>query len=61
MVRLEALARPDGALEARGILGENLQAGVENGRAVCDPELAQSRIAGWRMQRNILDYRRLSP
>jgi hypothetical protein len=46
MLRLEVLARPDGTLEARGILGKNLQVGSENGRAVCDPELAPSGIAG---------------
>jgi hypothetical protein len=61
MLRLEVSARPDETLEARGILGENLQVGSENGRAVCDPELAQSCIADWRMQSNILGYRRHSP
>ena len=45
MLGLEVSARPDGTLEARGILGENLQVGSENGRAVCDPELALSCIA----------------
>ena len=43
---LERLKRKErrrvyGTLEAHGILGENLQASAENGRAVCDPELAQ--------------------
>ena len=61
MLRLEISARPDGTLEARAILGENLQVGSENGRAVCDPELALSCIAGWRMQRNIPTYRRAPP
>jgi hypothetical protein len=40
ILRPEVSARPDGTLEARGILGENLQVGSEDGRAVCDPELA---------------------
>jgi DNA repair exonuclease SbcCD nuclease subunit len=61
MLRLEVSTRPDRTLEARGILGENLLVGSENGRAVCDPELALSCIAGWRMQRNSLDYRPPSP
>src|SRR5215208_4229105 len=61
MLRLEVSARPDETLEARGILGENLLVGSENGRAVCDPELALSCVEDWRMQRNLLDYRRLSP
>jgi hypothetical protein len=61
LLRLEVSALPDGTLEARGILGESLQVGSENGRAVCEPELALSCIAGWRMQRNILRYRRPSP
>jgi hypothetical protein len=61
MLRLEISARPDGTLEARGILGENLRVGPEDGRGVCDPELAPSGIAGWRMQWNILRYRRPSP
>jgi hypothetical protein len=47
MLRLEVSARADGTLEARWILGENLQVGSENGRAVRDPELAPSCIAGW--------------
>jgi hypothetical protein len=54
MLRFEVSARAYGTLEARGILGENLQVGSEDGRAVCDPELAQSCVEGWRMQRNIL-------
>jgi hypothetical protein len=61
LLRFEVLARPDGTLEARGILGENLLVGSENGRAVCDPKLAQSCIADCRMQRNLLDYRPPSP
>jgi hypothetical protein len=61
MLRLEVSARADGTLEARGILGENLQVASEDGRAVCNPELAQSCIADWRMQRNIFRYRRPSP
>jgi hypothetical protein len=61
MLRFEVSARPDETLEARGILGENLLVGSENGRAVCDPELAQSCIADCRMQRNLLDYRPPSP
>jgi len=44
MLGLEVSARPDGTLEARGILGENLLVGSENGRAVCDPEPALSCI-----------------
>ena len=40
MLRLEVSARPDGTLEVHGILGESLRVGSENGRAVCDPELA---------------------
>src|SRR5215213_3365847 len=40
MLRLEVSARPDGTLEVHGILGESLRVGAENGRAVCDPELA---------------------
>jgi hypothetical protein len=56
------LARTDNrTLEARGILGESIRVSSENGRAVCDPELAQSCIAGWRMQRNLLDYKPPSP
>jgi hypothetical protein len=61
LLRLEVLALPDGTLEARGILGENLLVGSENRRAVCDPKLALSCIADWRMPRNILRYRRPSP
>ena len=49
------------AVEARGVLVGGLRASPEDGRAVCDPGLALSRIAGWRMQRNLLDYRRSSP
>jgi hypothetical protein len=60
-LRLEVSARPDGTLEAHGILGENLRVGPENERAVCEIELAPSGIAGWRMQSNILSYRRPSP
>ena len=40
MLRLEVSARPDGTLEARGVLVEGLRVGPEYGRAVCDPELA---------------------
>jgi hypothetical protein len=61
LLRLEVSARPDGMLEVRGILGESLQVGSENGRAVCDPELAPSCVEGWKMQGNILRYRRPSP
>jgi hypothetical protein len=61
MVRFEVLARPDGMLEARGILGESLQIVFENGRVVCALELAPSCVEGWRMQRNIPRYRRPSP
>jgi hypothetical protein len=61
MIRFEVLAWPGGTLEARGILGEKLRVSSENGRAVCDPELSLSGIAGWRVQRNILNYRRPSP
>src|SRR5829696_4670013 len=61
MLRLEVSARPDEALEARGILGENLLVGSENGRAVCDPELALSCVEDWRIQRNKLRYRPPSP
>jgi site-specific DNA recombinase len=39
-LRLELWARPDGTLEARGILGESLRVGPENGRAVCEIEPA---------------------
>ena len=61
MLRLEVLVLPERTLEVRGILGENLQVGSENGRAVRDPELSLSCIADWRMQRNILHYKRPSP
>jgi hypothetical protein len=61
MLRFEVSARSNGTLEARGILGENLRVGSEDGRAVCDPELALSGIAEWRTQRNLLRYRRPSP
>jgi hypothetical protein len=40
MLRIEVSARPDGTLEVHGILGESLRVGSENGRAVCDLELA---------------------
>jgi site-specific DNA recombinase len=40
MLRLEVSARPDGSLEARGVLVKGLRVGPEYGRAVCDPELA---------------------
>jgi hypothetical protein len=40
MLRLEVSARPEGTLEARGILGESLRVGPENGRAVCEIEPA---------------------
>jgi hypothetical protein len=52
MLRLEVSALPDGTLEVRGNLGESLQVGSENGRAVCEPELALSCIEDWQMQRN---------
>jgi hypothetical protein len=61
MLRLEASARPEGTLETHGILGENLRVGPEKERAVCEPELTLSYIADWRMQRDILRYRRPSP
>jgi hypothetical protein len=61
MIRFEVLARAGGTLEVRGILGESLQIGFENGRVVCALERALSCIEGWRMQRNILRYRRPSP
>ena len=61
MLKLEVSARPDGTLEAHGTLGESLRVGSENGRAVCEPELALSCMVGWRMQRNIVRYRRPSP
>ena len=60
MLRLEVSARPDGTLEARGVLIEGLRVGTENGRVICPLELALSCIAGRRMQRNILRYRRPS-
>jgi len=40
MLRLQVSARPDGTLEARGILSERLEVAYENGRAVCGSELA---------------------
>ena len=61
MLRLEVSARSDGTLEARGVLVEGLLVGPEDGRSVCDPEPAPSGIAGRRMQRNIVRYRRPSP
>ena len=61
MLRLEVSASSDGTLEAGGVLVEGLLVGREVGRAVCEPELALSRIAGRRMQRNILRYRWRSP
>jgi hypothetical protein len=61
MLRLEISARPDGTLEAHRTLGEDLQVGFENGRVVYALELAPSCVADWRMQRNILRYRRPSP
>jgi hypothetical protein len=61
LLRFEVSARPDETLEARGILGQNLLVGSENGRAVCDPKLAQSCVEGWKMQGNILCYTRPSP
>jgi len=61
MLRLEVSARPDGTLEARGILSESLRVSPANGGVVYTPELAQSCIAGRRMQQNILRYRRPSP
>src|SRR5215210_9330597 len=42
MLRLEVLARPDGTLEARGVLLEGLRIGPEDGRAVCELDLAPS-------------------
>jgi hypothetical protein len=47
MLRLEVSASSDGTLEARGVLVEGLLVegilvGPEDGRAVCDPELAPS-------------------
>jgi site-specific DNA recombinase len=42
MLRLEVLARPDGTLEARGILGESLRVDPEDRRAVCETALAPS-------------------
>jgi len=44
MLRFEVLARPDGTLEARGILSERFRATHDNGRAVCESELASWRI-----------------
>jgi hypothetical protein len=38
MLRLEVSARPDGSLEARGVLVKGLRVGREYRRAVCDPE-----------------------
>src|SRR5215203_5096623 len=61
MLRLQVSARPDGTLEARGILSESLRVSPANGGVVYTPELAQSCIAGRRMQQNILRYRRPSP
>jgi hypothetical protein len=61
MLRLKVSASSDGTLEARGVLVEGLLVGPRGRRAVCEPELALSRIAGWRMQRNILRYWRPSP
>ena len=61
MLRLEVLVQPEGTLEVRGILGGSIRVSSDNGRAVCEIEFAPSGIAGWRMQRNILRYRRPSP
>jgi hypothetical protein len=61
MLRLEVSASSDGTLEARGVLVEGLLVGPEDGRSVCDPEPAPSGIAGRRMQRNIVRYRRPYP
>jgi hypothetical protein len=60
-LRLEVSARPDGTLEAHGILGESIRVSSENGRAVCDPELGLSCVEDWRMQQNLVDYRPPSP
>jgi hypothetical protein len=46
MIRLRVAYRPDGALEASGILSERLGVGYENGRAVC-----RSKLASWRTPR----------
>jgi len=43
MIRLRVASRPDGALEASGLLSERLGFGCENGRAVCRSELASRR------------------
>lgn len=44
MIRLRVASRPDGALEASGILSERLGVVCENWRAVC-----RSELASWRM------------
>jgi hypothetical protein len=61
MLRLKVSTRSEGTLEARGIFGESIRVSSENERVVCDPELALSCVADWRMQRNILRYRRPYP
>jgi hypothetical protein len=40
MLRLEVSASSDGTLEARGVLLEGLRIGPEDGRAVCELDLA---------------------
>ena len=50
MLRLEVSASSDGTLEARAVLVEGLLVVTEDGRAVCEIELAPSCIAGRRMQ-----------
>jgi len=40
MLRLQVSARPDGTLEARGILSERLEVVYENGHVVCGSKLA---------------------
>jgi hypothetical protein len=47
MIRLRVASRPDGALEASGLLSERLGFGYENGRAVC-----RSELASWRKSTN---------
>jgi hypothetical protein len=44
LLRLEVSARPDGALEARGILSERLEVAYENGHAVCGSKVASCRM-----------------
>jgi hypothetical protein len=61
MLRLEVSTRSEGTLEARGIFGASIRVSSENGRVVCDPELALSCVEDWRMKRNLVDYRRPYP